>query len=356
MSLEASKLMFIYALSPLHPGAGRVSAPSPVDLPVQRDEFGFPTIWSSSLKGVLRSSFQLKARSAQDNVDRAAGEAFVRAVFGPEPASPEVSEYASSISLLDARLLLVPARSLKGIWVYLTSPHLLAYYRTYLEAAVMYSPRLDGHLKKLTDLIRSVEQKLHDKGPDADRLALVSDEDCVIKSGEKLSAVLNEEVFSAEVFKDLAELWKVLPDGIERKSIAAVSDNAARSLVRKSLVVQPRVRLDYEKKTVARGGLWDEEYLPQRTLLVTAAFARAPRQNLENLAKRAAESYLKSRQPSAEQSSVKDEELTNLTNSVIRKIGSLTADKVLERLSEQKFVVLGGKETIGKGIAKLLWY
>jgi CRISPR/Cas system CMR subunit Cmr4 (Cas7 group RAMP superfamily) len=40
-------------------------------------------------------------------------ETFVRAVFGPEPASPEVSEYSSSLSLLDARLLIIPARSIK---------------------------------------------------------------------------------------------------------------------------------------------------------------------------------------------------------------------------------------------------
>ena len=56
--MSAAKLMFIYALTPLHPGAGKAAAGgSPVELPVQRDEFGFPTIWSSSLKGVLRSSF-----------------------------------------------------------------------------------------------------------------------------------------------------------------------------------------------------------------------------------------------------------------------------------------------------------
>ena len=91
----AAKLMFTYALTPLHPGAGRAVGGGPADLPVQRDEFGLPTIWSSSLKGFLRSSFELKARGAQRDEERVANETFVRAVFGPEPASPEVSEYSS---------------------------------------------------------------------------------------------------------------------------------------------------------------------------------------------------------------------------------------------------------------------
>jgi len=346
MAFEASKLLFIYALTPLHPGTGRVGAPSPVDLPVQRDEFEFPTIWSSSLKGVLRSTFELKARGAQDAVDRVAEEAFVRAVFGPKPASPEVSEYSSSLSLLDARLLFIPARSLRGIWAYLTSPHLLAYYRTYLEVAAAYSPQLGEGLKRLNELIDKVKEKFQKRGSEADHLALVSDEECVLKRDGGLSIVLNEEEFSAELFNDLNKLWEVLPGDVEKKSIAVVSDNAVKGLVKKSLVVQPRIRLGYETKTVAPGGLWDEEYLPQRTLLVTVAFARKPRQSLESLVNRIAQGQV------GEQSGVKVEEIAK---KALDKLSPLTAEGALKRLAEQRFAVLGGKETIGKGIAKLLW-
>ncbi|MFP3157935.1 MAG: RAMP superfamily CRISPR-associated protein, partial [Caldivirga sp.] len=54
MSQRDAKLILLESLTPLHPGSGRGSAY--VDLPVQRDEFDFPTIWSSSLKGALRST------------------------------------------------------------------------------------------------------------------------------------------------------------------------------------------------------------------------------------------------------------------------------------------------------------
>jgi hypothetical protein len=44
------KLFWLVALTAVHPGVGR-SEEAQVDLPVQRDEFGLPTVWASSLKG-----------------------------------------------------------------------------------------------------------------------------------------------------------------------------------------------------------------------------------------------------------------------------------------------------------------
>jgi CRISPR-associated protein Cmr4 len=344
-SVSAAKLLFIHALTPLHPGAGRFGATEVVDLPVQRDEFGFPTIWSSSLKGVLRSSFELRARSQTDEAKQVADETFVRAVFGPEPASLEVSEYSSAISVLDARLLMIPARSLKGVWCYLTSPHLLNYYRVYLEIASNYVSQLENVLKELNKLIESSGAAFKSKKADADRVVLVSDEQCVIKSDQRSVVVLNEEEFTAEEKSELAGIWKLLPAGTEQRSIAVVTDNAAETLLRKSLVVQPRVRLDYERKTVSRGGLWDEEYLPQRTLMVSLIVARQPRQSLSKIAERIAKNLRES-----------ENEAKELVDKALKSSSDLDATAILSKLSELKSAMLGGKETVGKGVAKLLWY
>jgi len=276
--VSAARVLFVYALTPLHPGTGRAAGGGPVDLPVQRDEFGFPTIWSSSLKGVLRSSFELRARSAQKDEEQVTGETFVRVVFGPEPASPEASDYSSSISVLDARLLMVPARSLVGVWAYLTSPHLLNYYRVYLEIVSEYEYKLRNYLEKLDGIIKAIRNAFKKKGAAMDRIALVSDDRCVVKSDQGPLVVLNEEEFTAEVKDELAGIWDLLPSGIERGSLAVVTDNVAERLIRKSLVIQPRIRLNYERKTAYRGGLWDEEHLPQRTLMVSLVIARQPRQ------------------------------------------------------------------------------
>ena len=343
--MSAARLLFVYALTPLHPGAGRAVAGGPVDLPVQRDEFGFPVIWSSSLKGVLRSNFSLKARNAPSEEERVAQETFVRAAFGPEPASPEVSEYSSAVSVLDARLLMMPARSLKGVWCYLTSPHLLNYYRVYLEIASNYVSQLENNLKEFYKLLESIEAAFKSKKADADRVALVSDEQCVIKSDQRSVVVLNEEEFTAEVKSELAGIWKLLPEGTEQRSIAVVTDNAAETLLRKSLVVQPRVRLDYERKTVSQGGLWDEEYLPQRTLMVSLIVARQPRQSLGKIAERVAKNLKES-----------ENEAKELADRALKLLSDLDATGILRKLSELKSAVLGGKETVGKGVAKLLWY
>jgi CRISPR-associated protein Cmr4 len=343
--VSAARLLFVYALTPLHPGAGRAVAGGPVDLPVQRDEFGFPVIWSSSLKGVLRSNFSLKARNAPSEEERVAQETFVRAAFGPEPASPEVSEYSSAVSVLDARLLMMPARSLKGVWCYLTSPHLLNYYRVYLEVASEYAPQLKTTLEGVEKLLEAVESAFKSKGADADRTALVSDERCVIRSDQRSVVVLNEEEFAAEVKSELAGIWKLLPGAIEQRSVAVVTDDAAGRLVRKSLVVQPRVRLDYERKTVSPGGLWDEEYLPQRTLMVSLVVAKQPKQSPDKIAKKIAENLKKN-----------EAEAGELAGKALKSLGNLDATAILDRLSQLGSAVLGGKETVGKGIAKLLWY
>jgi CRISPR-associated protein Cmr4 len=274
-----------------------------------------------------------------------AQETFVRAAFGPEPASPEVSEYSSAVSVLDARLLMMPARSLKGVWCYLTSPHLLNYYRVYLEVASEYAPQLKTTLEGVEKLLEAVESAFKSKGADADRTALVSDERCVIRSDQRSVMVINEEEFAAEVRSELAGIWKLLPGAIEQKSVAVVTDDAAGRLVRKSLVIQPRVRLDYERKTVSPGGLWDEEYLPQRTLMVSLVVAKQPKQSPDKIAKKIAENLKKN-----------EAEAGGLAGKALKSLGNLDATAILDKLSQLGSAVLGGKETVGKGITKLLWY
>ncbi|MCX8185483.1 MAG: RAMP superfamily CRISPR-associated protein, partial [Sulfolobales archaeon] len=72
-------ILYVRALTPLHVGVGRGYS-AQVDLPVQRDEFGFPVIWSSSLKGALKAWV----------------EGSVRKCFGPEPEELETAEFKQS--------------------------------------------------------------------------------------------------------------------------------------------------------------------------------------------------------------------------------------------------------------------
>ena len=96
--------------------------------------------------------------------------------------------------------------------------------------------------------------------------------------------------------------------------IAVVGDDLSREVIDRSLLVQYRVRLNRETKTVAEGGLWSEEYVPQFTLFHSAV--------------------------------------------VCRDVGDKTADKGCELFNNllggnPAVLWVGGKETIGKGLVRI---
>ncbi|MCX8199824.1 MAG: type III-B CRISPR module RAMP protein Cmr4 [Sulfolobales archaeon] len=284
-------LLFIRALTPLHAGSGKGSAIY-VDLAIQRDEFGFPTVWSSSLKGALKASYRN-------------GGCEKRALFGFEPREqPYVSEYSSALSLTDTRLILIPARVLSGVWSYLTSPHMLTYLNTYSEAA---------GLSKVE--IPSIE----------DDVALVSKQE-LISPGERV--LINEVDIKAKhdphiIDKVLSKLPSEVLSNVKAKGLIVVPDSISKLLVDRSMIIQYRVRLTHEK-TVEEGALWSEEYLPAESILVSLVVFR--------------EKKIKCREADAEKE-------IQLSISDVR-------DKVIKEYNNRT-IFIGGKETIGRGLVKI---
>ncbi|MDW8004131.1 MAG: type III-B CRISPR module RAMP protein Cmr4 [Thermofilaceae archaeon] len=281
-----NKLFFLRALTPLHVGSGRGSS-SHVDLPLQRDEFGLPTIWSSSLKGALRAAVSIRGMNQDE----------LKAIFGPEPASPEVSEYSSSLSILDARLVLIPARILKGVWAYVTSPHMLSTLKTY------------GSLADRTLNVREVQTGkalISRKEISDDGYVTVNEVPIPI---EELDEKLIEE------FKNIlpGELYQSLVS----KGLIIVHDSMIRQIINRSIIIQYRVRLKNETKTVEEGP-WSEEYLPAESILTSVMITRTI--------------------------SAKDKKLCD----------SEIFDKVDNALCKIKYsFYVGGKETLGKGLARI---
>jgi len=234
---------FLRALTPLHVGVGRGG--EVVDLPVQRDEFGFPCIWASSLKGGLRSS-----------ILRASGNSeCVKLVFGPDPASAEVSEHSSVVSVLDAKLLLIPVRSIKGIWVYATSPHLLSYLANYLE---IQGKSWEG-LAKVKTGVASKDIAV------ADNTAVLNESYVQLKG---LETGMVSDLFSGV-------LPQTLMKRIEERGLVILDDELMREMVQRSMLIQYRVRLRRDTKTVEQGP-WSEEYLPEGSVLVSLLVCRSP--------------------------------------------------------------------------------
>ncbi|MGC9069534.1 MAG: type III-B CRISPR module RAMP protein Cmr4 [Thermoprotei archaeon] len=100
---ENADLIFIKAITNLHVGTGKGG--ETVDLPIQRDSFGFPMIYSSSLKGAIKSYIYHKYNNDVAEV-----------LLGPD----EAGDFASPVSITDAYLLAFPARSLRGVYCYLS--------------------------------------------------------------------------------------------------------------------------------------------------------------------------------------------------------------------------------------------
>ncbi|MGC9137139.1 type III-B CRISPR module RAMP protein Cmr4 [Caldivirga sp.] len=337
---EVRGLFFIEALTPMHPGLGK-GGEGFVDLPVQRDEFGFPTIWASSLKGAIKSSLLLSCNNKVNDVDKAVCRREILLIFGPE--TEEASEYASAVSILDARLVLIPARSLKGIWTYVTSPHLLNYLATYLEIVDDKQ-----RLRALGEVLNLVKGKN----------AVTSRKETLVSSGGQNYVVLNEQELIAEYSDAIARLSELFPkevaELIKERGITIISDELASGIVRKSLIIQPRIRLDYASKTVVGSGLWEEEYLPQFTVMASVVICRKvrltdlPSDKLREKINKIADN------DSKRYSNVNKDDLSKryseLVNNELAKVNNICS-----KIRSLNSMMFGGKETVGKGLARLMW-
>lgn len=130
------KLLYLTAVSPVHNGSGQ--GLGAIDNPIMRQrDTNLPIIQGSSIKGVLRTEWE--PDSTRKSI-----------LFGPEPktASDDNSAHAGALCVGDAQLLFFPVRSLRGAFVWATSPLTLALYQKLLMFADIELPSLDILLNK----------------------------------------------------------------------------------------------------------------------------------------------------------------------------------------------------------------
>ena len=110
---EKQAAVFLYAVSPVHMGAG--SAVGVIDNPIQRERHtGHPSFAGSGIKGAVRHGFEALG-GEKDLIAR---------LFGPEAGSNDL--HAGAVSFGDAQLVAFPVRCLKNAYVYATCPQALA--------------------------------------------------------------------------------------------------------------------------------------------------------------------------------------------------------------------------------------
>jgi CRISPR-associated protein Cmr4 len=295
---KKSAVLTFYAETPIHMGSGQ--SVSYVDLPIQRERHtSFPVLWSSGIKGVIRD---LASRVWNDNdKDK------VETIFGPEDGG---SDFASCISITDAKILLYPVRSVKGVFAWITCPFVLKRFKEDLNAVGI-------NFKYNNQDIRILDV------PD-DKVFIASDN---LKIQGQNSVALEEFVFEVDEsqkthVENLARfLNKILPDNPLAESLqnhlAIVSDNVFKDFVNYAVEIRTRIRIDQTKGTVKEGALFSEELIPSESVFYSILF------------------FKDSFKPGSNMDAQK----------VFSEINSL--------LSDNSILQLGGDETTGKGYVRV---
>lgn len=285
-----TRSFLMHALSPLHAGTGQ--SVDVIDLPIARMRATrIPFVPGSSIKGVLRWT-----RRQQLGVD---DHSFL-STFGPE--TEVAHEHAGALMVGDARLLLLPVRSFKGTFAYVTSPLLLSLAARDLRESGIKPPALPPPGDGPQALTTKTSLNLHVGSVYLEDLNMPGKDHPAVDAWAELLAPWIAPTEAPELFK---------------RRLIVVDDQSMSFLWETATQVDARIRLDPNTRTVVDGALWHEESLPPETVLIGLLMA---------------------------------------TQGMRAKGGvpQMKADQVLElALPDAQVLQFGGKATVGRGRARL---
>ena len=279
------ELLGLIAETQIHAGTGR--ATGVIDLPIMREAHtGWPCVFGSAVKGALRCAAE----------QAPAARSWLTDVFGPDTRN--ASDHAGALAVSDARLLLLPVRSLTSHYKWVTCPALIN--------------RATGDARRASKRV-----------PDFTLPKPGTDE--AITSAYEGPLYLEEFHFNARK-ADLSVLigWLssfVREDGIQERlaqQLVIVSDDLFAHIAQFATPVTPHIAIDNATKTVKSGALWYEETLPPDTVLYFSLAASGSR----------------------------------------RKDAEIKASQIMEHTlslfpAERPYLQLGGNETTGMGWCRL---
>lgn len=278
---KIARVLSLIVETPLHAGSGNDLGI--VDLPIQRERHtGYPKIEASGLKGSLREIFEAQGKNGK-NLPEALTQAFpaitrdnyqsdgIDLTFGPDSGDL----HAGSLGFSDARLLLFPVKSMKGVFAWITCPVILERFVN------------DWHLTRQTlpaelSAVNAIQGELRQQDIEA---VAPKDSNLIVRDGR---IILEEYTFLSTSSENATKLatWladNLLPGGDEymfwrekmKTDIVILPDNDFRDFVTLSTEVIARTNIDHKTGTVNKkiGGLWYEEYLPADSLLYALALA-----------------------------------------------------------------------------------
>lgn len=297
-----AKPLFFICETPLHAGSG--SDLGIVDLPIQRERHtSFPKIESSSLKGAIRQAFE-----SVEGVDTLT----TNALFGTEDAGNDA--HAGALAFTDARLLLFPVKSMKGVFAWITCPKVLQQFERDMKLSNTQFSIIGDYQTGVTDGECLLLNQLNSK----------------LKIGN--SIVLEEYAFTHKSVsltvdgKPLQDwLSSNLPTSWENKlkeDVVILSNDDFTDFVNLSTEVITRIGIDNDKGTVKNGALFTEEFLPSETVMYSMVMAA----------------------PSFKESNAQ----LDTTEKVMEKF----CDTLSTSTKLNNVIQIGGGATLGKGIVK----
>jgi len=254
--------LFLINQTPLHAGSG--SDLGIVDLPIQRERHtGFPKIEGSSLKGALRHDFEAdnNTKHPQPKYEDA-----IKLAFGPEDGDA----HAGALGFTDARLLLFPVRSVKGVFAWVTCPRVLRQFERDMKIA-----NADFSISGIPNPDDKEEMKAFTL---SDNTTLKATPDLVILEEYAFTTSTKNDVkvgenplntYLADTLFEKGSYWH----GKIQKDLIIVSDTAFGDFVQLSTEVITRTKIDPTTGTVVGGALFTEEYLPTETVMYSLILA-----------------------------------------------------------------------------------
>ncbi|MBS9781367.1 MAG: type III-B CRISPR module RAMP protein Cmr4 [Gammaproteobacteria bacterium] len=275
-----SLLLKLHTQTAMHAGSGQ--ADSVIDLPIQRETHtGYPCVFGSSVKGALRTHAETRANLGDNKVAQ---------LFGKEGNSDDGN--AGAVLVSDARLLLLPMRSLTGQFRWVTCPAIL-------NRLIQDSKRFGSEITTPIPTIKNEE---------------------VITVSNEENLYLEEYRFTKSNMQ-LDTAWiEVLADFLSydnskemlTNQLAIINDDDFAYLAKYALPVNPHIAIETATKITKNGALWYEEYLPADSVLYIGV-------------------------------NIEDE----------RKKDGVTADELslhfMQLFSDSQWLQMGGNETVGMG-------
>lgn len=298
--------IFMKCLSGLHAGSG--TDLGIVDMPIQREKHsGLPKVESSGIKGCLREEFECKVKGEDNNITKE----LVELIFGPDEKG---DSHAGSAAFTDARLLLFPVRSAKGVFGYATCPYILE--------------RLNDDFRMIHDVPELVVPEISQDAP-----VQCTSEDLMVALKDRKQVVFEEYTYQAAITEEAREIANRIASWLEiskaqktwiKQKLVIMPDDDFFGFVKYHTEVVTRIKIDPVKGTVEEGALFTVEMLPAESILYTLCMTGPV---LADAKAKESEDYGKLR------------------------VGN-EAKNIMDRIVEgtPKYLQLGGDSTLGKGL------